>query len=60
MCINAVWCHNLTLIKFTLYPLLNALHYVVQTQAVYLPDWALGPTVITVDLTYNIGSNQVS
>ena len=55
MCSNAMWCH-----KFALYPLLNALHYVVQTQAVYLPDWALGPTVITVDLTYNNGSNQVS
>ena len=23
-----------------------------QTQAVYLPNWALGPTVVTVDLSY--------
>ena len=26
--------------------------HVVQTQAVYLPDWVLGPTVVTVDLSY--------
>ena len=25
---------------------------VVQTQAVYLADWVLGPTVVTVDLSY--------
>ena len=24
----------------------------IQTQAVYLPDWVLGPTVMTVDLSY--------
>lgn len=28
------------------------LYYTLQTQVVYLPDWDLGPTVITVDLSY--------
>ena len=26
--------------------------HVVQTQAVYLPEWVLGPTLVTVDLSY--------
>ena len=26
--------------------------HVVQTQAVYLPDWVLGPTIVTVNLSY--------
>ena len=25
---------------------------IIQTQVVYLPDWALGPSIITVDLAY--------
>ena len=32
--------------------------YVAQTQVVNLPDWALGPTVVTVDLSYT-NSTQV-
>ena len=24
----------------------------VQTQVIHIPDWALGPTVVTVDLSY--------
>ena len=36
-----------------MYVLLRTYVIHIQTQALYLKDWALGPTVVTVDLSYN-------
>lgn len=50
-----MWQYNTSyVLSYTImYVLLRTYVIHIQTQALYLKDWALGPTVVTVDLSYN-------